>query len=132
MAYAKLYAKAVRRQALKLSEKPVEESLKESRRMEEEPRSKDELFKKALEEITRIYSLGLYPYLFEQQKELYRRLLGLVEKVEQAYLEGKVTVEAFRATLKEYWALHKEAIRIYEIDKQSKQNKQSLQDKFQI
>lgn len=123
MGYATLYAKAVKKQALKPLEKPVEDiSLRELTK-------KENLLQRALEEVDKIYVSGLYDYLLSSREDPYKQLMGLEAQVGKAYLDSTVTVGELRATLREYWTKYFEAVRAYEYSLQSKQGNPNKQDK---
>lgn len=70
---------------------------------------KEELVKKTLEDLGKIYPQGLYEHLYKQRRETYEELLRLEERIDKSFLSG--SIEDLKAALRDYWKLHVEAIK---------------------
>jgi hypothetical protein len=70
---------------------------------------KEELLKRTLEDLAKIYPQGLYEYLYKQRRELYGELLDLEERIDRCVLSE--SIEDLKAALRDYWKLHTTAIR---------------------
>lgn len=70
---------------------------------------KEELLKRTLEDLGKIYIDGLYEYLYECHREVYNEIIRLEEEIDQAFLSR--TVGELKAVLRAYWKLHIQAIK---------------------
>jgi hypothetical protein len=73
--------------------------------------NKDELLNRTLEELGKRYPQGLYEYLYKHRPDLYRQLVDLEDKIDQAYLNPNASIDQLKAVLREYWAFHMTTIR---------------------
>jgi hypothetical protein len=73
---------------------------------------KESILKEVLRLLGEKYPIGLYEYLFKNQREGYKELLRLEDRIDMAYLIG--TVEELKAVLREYWRFHIKVIKEFE------------------
>src|ERR1700757_2478813 len=73
---------------------------------------KENLLKRTLEDLARIYPTGLYEYLFKYNMDTYSQLLYIESRIDQAFLSG--TTAELKAILREYWKIHILAIKEFE------------------
>lgn len=72
---------------------------------------KDAILKEVLKLLGEKYQPGLYEYLFKLNPNLYRRLTELEDRIDRAFLTDSVSLEGFKAILRDYWKLHMTAIK---------------------
>lgn len=70
---------------------------------------REELLKRTLEDLGKIYPPGLYEYLYKQRREAYEELLHLEERIDGSFLSG--SIEVLKAALRDYWQFHTTAIK---------------------
>ncbi|MGE5445493.1 MAG: hypothetical protein ACM3SR_12980 [Ignavibacteriales bacterium] len=73
--------------------------------------TKEELLKRALEDLGKRYPTGLYEYLYRHCPDLYKQLLDLEDKIGQTCLNPNASIDQLKAVLREYWTFHMTAIR---------------------
>ncbi|SRR5579884_214987 len=79
---------------------------------------KENLLKRTLEDLARIYPIGLYEYLFKYNVDTYNHLLYMESRIDRAFLSG--TIAELKVILREYWKIHILAMKEFEKIDQSR------------
>ena len=75
-----------------------------------------EMFKKAVDELNRLYIKGKMDYIRKHHPDLYQKTNEAEDRLNErwkACLQGKVDIEEFRKILKEWYFLNMQEIEIY-------------------
>jgi len=67
---------------------------------------KDFILQETLRLLGERYSVGLYEYLYKYRPDLYRQLVDLEDRIDQAYLNPNASIDRLKAVLREYWTFH--------------------------
>ena len=78
--------------------------------MREKKEKKEAILKEVLRLLGERYPCGLYEFIYKYKPELYNKLTCLENEIDRGYLDDSVTIEGFKAILREYWKFHMEAI----------------------
>lgn len=73
---------------------------------------KERLLNIALDGLEKAYPRGLYDWLHAHDRDLYARIDEIENVLNKRFLEG-ITVDEFKATLRQYWDAHMQAIRLF-------------------
>ena len=78
--------------------------------------TKEELLTRALEDLGKRYSIGLYEFLFKYLPDLYKQLVDLENRVDQTYLNPLESISHLKAVLRDYWTFHIKSIKEFKQD----------------
>lgn len=94
--------------------------------------TKEELLKRALEDLGKKYPVGLYEFLFKHRPDLYKRLVDLENRIDQTFLNPHAFIDQLKAVLREYWRFHMVAIKEFkqttELDLKLREARQEMAD----
>jgi len=79
--------------------------------------NKEALLKKTFEELAEYYPSGLYDYLYQHRKDLYKKLMDYEEDINFAFLQGEVI--NLKRVLMKYWDFNMALIELYENDEET-------------
>ena len=77
---------------------------------------KEHILKEVLRLLGEKYPIGLYEYLFKHRPDLYRQLVDLEDRIDQAYLNPSAPIDQLKAVLREYWTFHMKTIKEFKLD----------------
>jgi hypothetical protein len=72
---------------------------------------KEHILNEVLRLLSEKYPIGLYEYLYKYRPDLYRQLVDLEDRIDQAYLNPNASIDQLKAVLREYWAFHMTGIK---------------------
>ena len=72
---------------------------------------KEAILKEVLRPLGEQYTIGLYEYLYKHCPDLYKQLLELEDRIDQAYLNSDAPIDQLKAVLREYSTFHMAAIK---------------------
>jgi len=83
------------------------------------------------------YPIGLYEYLYKYRPDLYKQLLDLEDRIDQAYINPNASIDQLKAVLREYWTFHIKAIQLFNTDNSFENNlvearKEMLEERVSI
>ena len=98
---------------------------------------KDRILKEVLRLLNEKYPIGLYEYLFKYRPDLYKQLLDLEDRIDQAYINPNASIDQLKAVLREYWTFHIKAIQLFNTDNSFENNlvearKEMLEERVSI
>lgn len=76
-------------------------------------KEKEKILKEVLRLLGEKYPIGLYEYLYKRCPDLYNELILIEHDIDRSFLSDSVSIDEFKAILRDYWKLHMIAIREY-------------------
>lgn len=73
---------------------------------------KERLLNITLDGLEKAYPRGLYDWLHTHDRDLYARINEIENALNKSFAEGD-TLDEFKATLRQYWDAHMQAIRLF-------------------